>query len=278
MIAQIRPYFILIRPLNGAISSLSVFIGAFITGTITPLSKVLLACLSAGLVAGGAYGINDLFDVEIDRINKPHRPLPSGKMGSRQAFVFSVSLSVLGVILGALVNLQALAIALSACLLLSLYSAWLKRTPLWGNLTVSLVAALAFVYGGIAVGRFRTSLIPAGFAFLFHLGREIMKDVEDFEGDRVGGAFTFPICYGKRPAFIVVTGVFLFLIIATLLPFIYEIYSLTYLLVVLLGVDLVIGYIIFSMWRDQSSQNLHRLSNFLKADMVVGLLAIYLGR
>lgn len=273
----IRPYLILIRPINGAICSLSVFIGAFITGTITPVSKVLLACLSAGLIAGGAYGINDLFDVEIDRINKPQRPLPSGRLGSKQALMFSISLSVLGVILGALVNPQALVTALLACLLLSLYSAWLKRTPLWGNLTVSLVAALAFVYGGIAVGRFHASLIPAGFAFLFHLGREIIKDVEDLEGDRVGRAFTFPICYGKRPAFILVTGVFLLLIIATLLPFVYKIYGLTYLLVVFLGVDLVIGYIIFSMWRDQSSENLHRLSNFLKADMVVGLLAIYLG-
>jgi len=263
--------------LNVVIGGLSIFVGALVTGTLQPLPHVLVACLSGSLVAAGANAINDFFDVEIDRRNKPYRPLPAGRVTRRAAQVQAIVLLVLGSALGAVIGALPLAVATSTAVVLYVYSWRLKRTPLWGNLAVSLATALAFVYGGLAVRRPGAALIPACFAFLFHLGREIIKDIEDMEGDRLEGAMTLPIRYGPRRALGLATAVYAMVVVATLLPYLGGVYSRAYLLVVLFGVDTVVAYVVVEMWRRPEKVVLHRLSELLKADMFVGLLAIYLG-
>jgi len=275
---RLRPIFILTRPVNVAISAASIFIGAFITGTVQPIAKVLLACLSGGVIAGAANAINDYFDVEIDRINKSYRPLPSGSVTPAAAFRFSMSLFITGIIVSVFVNTVAVIIATSSSVLLFMYSASLKRTVLWGNLTVSLATGLAFIYGGISVGRVTDALIPAGFAFMFHLGREIIKDIEDMEGDRANQATTLPVHHGEKTALQVATVVFGILLVATIAPYLARIYGILYLFIVLLGVDTVIIYVVFSMWKNPAPKNLGRLSTLLKIDMIMGLVAIYAGR
>lgn len=269
---------LLTRPVNVLIGMLSIFIGALITGTIQPLGRVLLACLSGGLIAGAANAINDVFDLEIDRINRPDRPLPSGKVTPDLARIFALVLFGIGVLLGALVNLPAFGIALGSALLLYFYSARLKGTVLWGNLTVSLVTALAFIYGGVAVNRFYAALIPAGFSFLFHLGREIIKDTQDVAGDAARHAVTLPIKMGANFALTTATGIYLLLVGLTLLPYFLKIYGIYYLAVVIAGVDVVILCALLSIWRNPAPKNLGRMSNLLKADMLVGLVAIFLGK
>jgi len=268
----------LMRPVNGLIAFLSILLGAAVTGTVQPLWRVLLAGLSGMLVGAGGNAINDAYDVEIDRVNKPWRPIPSGRVSRRQALSFALLLMAAGTLLAAPIGWPAVGVALAASLLLVLYSARLKRTVLWGNLTVSLVSALAFIYGGLAVRRVREALIPAGFAFLFHLGREIVKDVEDMRGDRAGAAQTLPVVHGVRAAQAVVTAVFAVLIVATWLPYLAGVYDQDYFWIVLFGVDTVLLYAIWAFWRSTEPAHLARLSNLLKADMLVGLLAIYLGR
>lgn len=274
---KITAFLIIIRPINTLIGILSIFIGAFITGTIQPLEKVLLACLSGGLIQGGANSINDYFDLEIDQINKPYRPLPAGKLARGEVFVFSIILFLGGILLGAMVNQIALGIALFSAILLFTYSAKLKGSILWGNLAVSLVTGLAFIYGGIAVNRFHQSLIPAGFSFLFHFGREIIKDVQDEEGDRANQIVTFAIRYGARISMRFITAIYILLIFLTFLPYFYGIYGLGYFIVVLIGVDAVVGGCLITMWRNPVPKTLGKISNILKADMLIGLLAIYLG-
>ena len=169
-------------------------------------------------------------------------------------------------------------IALSASGLLIVYSSFLKKRFIWGNLAVSSVCALAFVYGGLATDDFRLSLVPAAFALVFHLGREILKDIEDLKGNSSSGASTVPIQLGVSFSLWLCTLVFGFLMVLILFPYIFEIFSLPYLLVAIPGVDLVLAYVIWSMWRDHSRSNLHRLSNILKVDMLLGLAAIYAGK
>ena len=275
---KILPFLILTRPVNVLIGMLSIFIGALITGTIQPLQKVLLACFSGGVIAGAANAINDYFDLEIDRINRPDRPLPAGKIVPYQARVFSFVLFGVGIFLGGLVNTNAFIIAAFSTLLLYFYSARLKRTVLWGNLSVSLATALAFIYGGVAVNRFYESLIPACFSFLFHLGREIIKDAQDVTGDAANQAVTLPVKAGVKVALQVATLIYLLLVGITLLPYFFEIYGFIYLAVVFVGVDLMIIGILFSVWLNQSPKNLGLMSNLLKADMLVGLIAIFLGK
>ncbi len=265
------------RPSNVLIGMLSVFIAAAITGTVSPVRKVLLASLSAGLITAAANTINDFFDVEIDRVNKPGRPLPAGWMSPLQARNLALTEFVLGWLLAAGINSWAVRIAISVSVLLYFYSARLKRTPLWGNLAVSLASALAFVYGGVAVNRVRQTLVPAAFAFFYHLGREVIKDIQDMEGDARQGARTFPLRFGQKAALQLVTGIYLLLSVLILLPFWAKWYGLRYLMVCVVGIYPVLAYVLVRIWRDRSFTSLELVSNLLKADMLVGLLAVYLG-
>jgi geranylgeranylglycerol-phosphate geranylgeranyltransferase len=275
---RLKFFFFLCRPLNVLIGMLSIFIGAFITGTIHPLVKVLYACLSGGLIAAGANVINDFYDVAIDKINKPKRPIAAGVIRPGEGFIFSVTLFLIGIALGFFVNWKAFVVSVFSALLLYFYSFKLKRTVLWGNLSVSLATALAFIYGGIAVNRLSYALIPAIFSFFYHLGREIVKDVEDVTGDRADHILTLPIVHGEKAALRVATLIYVFLIFLTFLPYLFKIFGIYYFLTVLLIVDFVIIYVIYSAWQNPESKNLTRLSMILKLNMFAGLIAIYLGK
>jgi geranylgeranylglycerol-phosphate geranylgeranyltransferase len=276
-VAKVSGYLRLSRPPNNLITALSVLVGAAVSGGTESWAKVLFACLSALFISAAGNSINDFFDLKIDRINKPHRPLPAGEVSSVSALRFSISLFALGIALSFLIKPVHILVALAASGLLITYSRFLKKRFIWGNLAVSTVCALAFLYGGLVADDFRLSLIPAAFALLFHLGREILKDVEDRRGDRTSGASTVPIKLGVDFSLGVCTSVFLGLIVLTTFPYLLNIFSLLYLTVVV-AVDLIIAYVVWSMWKNRSSANLHRLSNILKADMVLGLVAIYLGK
>lgn len=273
----LKGYILLTRPLNCVIAFISIFIGGFVTGTIHPLGKLLLAALSGTLVAAAANAVNDVFDLAIDRINKPNRPLPSGMVTSKAAYRYAVILFVLGMACGALIHWQGLLVAVCSSILLYLYSARLKRTVLWGNLTVAFISGLAFVYGGLAVGRTLQALVVGGFALFYHLAREIIKDAEDVEGDAKDGAVTLPIRYGVKSALLVATCVMLLLIGLTLIPYYLSIFSVSYLWVVVLGVDAFLMFVIISMWRDSDPKNLGRLALLMKFNMFVGLIAVYVG-
>jgi geranylgeranylglycerol-phosphate geranylgeranyltransferase len=275
---KIKYFFLITRPVNVIIASLSIFIGAFITGTIQPYLKVILAMLSGGLIAGAGNAINDYFDVAIDKINKPHRPIPAGFLTPKQVYLFAIILFIIGTLLGIVINWKAFIIASLTSISLYFYSYRLKRTVLWGNAVVGFISALAFVFGGIAVDRFTASLIPALFAFLFHLGREIIKDTEDQKGDLADNAQTLPIKYGTNVALGITSFVFIMLIVITLIPYFLKIYNSLYLIIVVLGVHSVLIYIIYSMWKNPGPKNLGRLSTILKIDMVIGLFSVFMGR
>lgn len=274
---EIKGYINLIRPHNAAIGGFSVFIGAFLTGSLEPVYSLIAACVSGLLLTAAANTINDYYDVESDRINKPERPIPAGQVTKTSARKIAMMLYICGIAAGALVNQTALIIAVIAAMLTYIYSARLKRTSFWGNLLVALLTSLAFIYGGVAVGRVKESLIPALFSFFFHFGREVLKDIEDMEGDAKLGLKTFPLKYGIEPSLKLAGFSFGILIILTFLPFLYEIYNLIYFIVVLLGVDLLLVYTMISARRNSGSANLKRLITLLKFDMLIGLFSMYLG-
>ena len=189
-------YILLLRPSNGIITIASVFVSCLLAGgNARHIPAMLLASFAAGLIGGGGMVINDIFDVEIDRVNKPARPLPSGAVSGQAAAIFYALLTAVGLLLNLFLHPSAQAIALGAAVLIFFYSYMLKRTPLFGNLTVGLLTGLAFIYGGAAVGNIDRAIVPALFAFLINVGRELIKDMEDVEGDALHHAETFPVKY-----------------------------------------------------------------------------------
>lgn len=265
------------RPINWVLGVVSIFLGAFLTGTLEPRQNVVLACLSGALVMAAGNVLNDFFDLEIDRVNKAHRPLPAQKMSRKAALSFSIILFVLGNFLSILITLYTFGMALAVSGGLFLYNFKLKRTVLFGNFTVSLISACAFVYGGLAVGHWQAAMIPAGLAFFFHLGREIIKDIEDREADRSRSVQTLPVRFGVPTALSIASVVFAILILFTFLPYIFDIYSATYFWIALIGVDLVIIVALIVCWFNPFPNSLKKITTLLKVDMFVGLLAIYFG-
>jgi geranylgeranylglycerol-phosphate geranylgeranyltransferase len=267
---------LLARPLNCLITALSVGVGA-LTSTSTPVSLPLLfAALSAAFITGAGNAFNDAIDIDIDRINRPDRPLPAGRLTRRAALAETFLLGLSGLLLAALISPFHLAVAAAATGTLVVYSIDLKNSVLWGNIAIGTIAAAAFPYGALAVAGIGRSWIPAGFALLFHLGREIVKDIEDVEGDRSLGLKTLPLRWGCRTAALSTCVIFLFLIAFTLLPWVIGIYGPLYLGGVLL-VDLLLLFALFRLLRRHAALSDNSLGRLLKVGMFLGLAAIVLG-
>ncbi|HTT15745.1 MAG TPA: geranylgeranylglycerol-phosphate geranylgeranyltransferase [Thermoplasmata archaeon] len=162
---------------------------------------VLLAAASTGAVTAAGNVLNDVGDLEGDRRNHPDRPLVTGEVSVLGARRLTVGLFLAGVVLAVPVVLAEplvgalLAVAIAALLAYELGG---KARGLVGNLTVGLLTALVFLYGGAAVGRPWTVLPFAAMAFLATLSREVIKDMEDVAGDT--GRSTVPKRYGMATA------------------------------------------------------------------------------
>jgi geranylgeranylglycerol-phosphate geranylgeranyltransferase len=266
----------LARPGNLLIAGVSIAAGALVSRA-DDLDAVLPIVLAGIFVAAAGNALNDFFDRRTDELAKPHRPIPAGDVRPAGALVFSSGLFLAGWGLAMAAGWQICALVSAWIVLLVLYSARLKRASLAGNLVVSAVVASAFFLGGLAGRDPLLSLIPAGLAFLFHLGREIIKDVQDREGDAATGVGTFAVRSGEGPALRLSAVVLVVLIAATIVPFLAGAYNRIYLGAVVLGVDLPLLFVIRTLLRRPSGERLGMVSGLLKADMIVGIACVLVG-
>jgi len=160
-------------------------------------SSVLWAVLSAFFISAAGNVINDFYDLEIDVINRPDRILPSKKISPSVAYIYSVLLFIMGLLFSVLTqNTYCIILAFINTFLLFYYAKYFKQVMLLGNLVIAWAAASTFLFGGLASDNLMQGLIPAGYAFLYTLIREFIKDGEDVEGDRKWGAKTLPVVAG----------------------------------------------------------------------------------
>jgi geranylgeranylglycerol-phosphate geranylgeranyltransferase len=272
-----HPFVQLIRPVNVAI----VFVTILLAGILAKPGGwntlwVIVAGISGALIAAGGNAINDYFDVKVDKINRPDRPLPSGTVTLEEARSIWMYTSGAGLSLSALLGVWNLFIAAVWVGGLYVYSQRLKGTVLVGNLTVAFMTGLAFPFGTLVTGRPDLGLYPGLFAFLANLAREILKDVEDVDGDATANIETLAVKHGVGAGHLAVTIVLSVLILLTFLPVIVGVYNYAYLLFVFI-VDLGLSFVGLSFWYDSRPSNLRRLNLILKACMVGGLFAIFVG-
>lgn len=273
-------YVELARPLNGIIAFISAWLGGMFAsaGGLENLAdiRLWLVSVSALVLLSAGNAINDYCDYDIDCINRVSRPLPSGRIRKRDALIFALCLIALGIGLGACINVYALGIAMLVSTAVVTYAFWLKRAPFIGNLVVSGLTGLTFIAGGVAIESVEGTLVPAVFAFLFTLPREIVKDLEDTEGDLKNGVRTLAIL-NPQLAVNLTLGFLGAVILFSPMPYLFGWYSGLYLVAVVLGVDLVILYLGIRLWRDASKANCTFIQRWMKWDIFVGLGAIYLG-
>ena len=278
MIEKLKAILTITRPVNVVITFVSVVIATIIClPTKIPELYVLLAAFSAALTAASGNIINDIFDIEIDKINRPLRPLPSGKITVKEAYTLYFVLLILSISFSLIISYLAFVIVIISNLLLLLYAKYLKRIPLIGNITVAFLTGMVFIFGGVVVQNPSAAIIPATFALLVNLIREIVKDMQDFEGDEKNEIKTFPVKFGFRKSKFIILFISLALILYTLYPFITQIYRIEYFIVVMIIVNPILVYCLKILFQDHSLKNLNKISNLLKISMVFGLIAIFLG-
>jgi geranylgeranylglycerol-phosphate geranylgeranyltransferase len=269
-----NPYLEILRPGNAIMAVIAIFLMAVISGKFT--LEALMAGVVVFIVTGAGNSINDYFDHKIDAINKPERPIPSGRISLKIALIYSISLFVMGIVLAFLINMLLGMIALLSSILMVYYARDLKTKCLIGNLSISFLTGLCFVFGGIAVGQIMVSIYLGFFAFLMTMAREIVKDMEDVEGDKLEGANTLPILYGMRISSVLAAVFMILASVGSPLLYFVGIFSVFYLPVLFLAIVIFL-YCATSILKDQSIENAGKVSKRIKLGMGITFVAFAVG-
>lgn len=192
-------------------------------GKLPTAAEMFLGFLSVFFISAAALIVNDIFDIETDKINAPERPLPAGSVTKQEAIILSIAVTLLGLITAYLIDLRVLWVACLVWVVGFLYNWRFKKTGIWGNLMVSFSVGMTFIFGGIAVGRpFEKIVWLFGIlALLINLGEEIAADAMDMEGDRKTGSHSLPVVLGSEYALKISAVVFLLVIFSSILPFLF---------------------------------------------------------
>ena len=271
-------YIMIIRPLNVFLGGLTILISSLIIKYEGPAISVILPVFVVMFFTIGANTLNDYFDYEIDKINRPDRAISSGLVLRNQALILSLFSFIIGVLIALRLNKdsQLLSIGVSLPLIIA-YNVKLKNYPLIGNIIVSLILAMSFIYAGLVFEKTEPLIIPALLAFGLTLIREIVKDLADIKGDKSAGLMTFPIVYGKKKTIILCTILSLFLGIGSFIPFLTGYYNTFYGVSLILMVEIPLAVVVISLLNKPVILTAKRGSKLLKFCTLGGLLSIYIG-
>lgn len=269
----------ILRPINSFMMGFGILVGVVLANrlrtTISP-SSLVLAFMTGFTLTGSAMVINDYYDREIDAVNEPKRPLPSGEVKPSEALIYAVLLSLIGLATAYLTSIPSLGIALFSWFVMMVYSAWGKRAGFVGNLMVSTCIALPFIYGGVIVGNVSTSLLFSALAFLSNTGREVTKGIVDVEGDKISGVKTVAASFGSDKAAYLASTFYLVAVLASMAPLFLKLVSIWYIPFVSVT-DLGLVYGAITILRDHSRENSRRVKNQILYWMLFGLLAFAAG-
>ena len=277
-----NPYIEILRPGNALMGAISIILVALIDKTLS--IPVILAMITVFFETAAGNAINDYFDYNIDLINKPERPIPSGRISLKNGRNYAYFLFLAGTICGFLIsyltnNWIPFIIVLIADVILYLYASKLKYTPLIGNLAVGFMTGFGFVFGGYTINNpniVMISLYLGFFAFVMTTARELAKDIEDIEGDKADGARTLPILIGtKIPA---ILSAILIIVDSALCPLLYfnHIFGFYYLVVIAIAVVLFL-YSAFLIIKSQDRVTASKVSKYLKIGMLIAFVAFVAG-
>jgi 4-hydroxybenzoate polyprenyltransferase len=256
-----------------------------------------LLSLSSILIAAAGYIINDYFDLNIDRVNKPERLVVDKIIKRRWTILWHWILSGLGVIIGAYVSLKVrnpfVALGNFGCVvLLWFYSTTFKRKLLIGNVLISLMTAWVIlvlyvtefrlavfrdpVYHQMLSRLFKFASLYGGFAFIISLIREVVKDIEDMDGDARYGCRTMPIVWGVNAAK-VFAATWLVVLIGSLVVIQFYVLQNGWWIIPPYCAILIIApliWILRKLYKATTVAEYHLLSNYIKGVMLAGILSM----
>ncbi len=270
----------IIRPLNCIVMSLAVLVGASLTGLGNlQWLNLLFGAVTAFTLTGASMAVNDYFDYDIDKINEPNRPIPSGKVSKKQALATTGILTVIGLIFAYIISLFCLLIAIVAWIIMVTYTTVGKRAGFAGNLLVSACVAAPFLYGSsVAVNTITiNTLLFASMAFLSNTGREITKGIVDIEGDRAHKIKTLSVVFGSEKAALAAVIFFVSAICLSPIPLLLGIVSIWFIPFVLVT-DIGLIWCSISLIRNPARENSRKVKKTVLFLFIFGLLAFVFGK
>ncbi len=258
----------------------AVIVGVFVSKppSFSPESTIL-GFVTGFAICGYSMVINDYYDIEVDRVNQPGRPLPSGAISTTGALVLATAMLAVGILASiVLVNWTAVGIVLLYALLSWLYNFRAKKYGLSGNVIVASSLAIPFIYGGVVSGGSVTSsllLFMAATAFLSGVGREVVKAMADVAGDEKRGIRSFARVYGVKAAAAVGAAFFLASVVSSLLPLVLIRVSLFYRAGVIVP-DIVFIYLAYAILRKPTGEAALKVKTRALFGMLIGLI-VFIG-
>ena len=266
MLSKLKLILTITHPFNSVGAGVGTLIGYLITAWHYSLPVNVLELLMTGaataLITAGGFIVNDIQDIEIDRVNRPDRPLAAGMVSVATAWALYWASNTIALWLALKVNPILGLMALGIALLLLLYSTMLKQRFLVGHLAVATMGALILPFGGLALGHMLPVLLSTLFVFPAFFAREVLKTVPDYEGDRAHNVDNLATRYGPLTA-LRVSKVALMLTALTL-PLILPVWSLNrwYLIAAVAGIWPIMLYALLRS-TTQNSKTLIAVSKLL---------------
>ena len=252
-------------------------------------NQLILTFFTVLFLEASTFALNDYYDLEIDKKNKrTDRPLVRGDITPKTALYLFFALFPLGIACSFFVNYTCFIIAIITAVFAILYDVKMKKIKLLGNFYIAYAMAIPFVFGGAAVIRENTLtffippviFIIACIAFLTGVGREIMKDVMDYEGDLKKGVKSFPKYIGIRASNVVSAVFYIVAIALSFMPFFMKSFGFYYQNMYYLSFVLVTDTMLLStslqlIFKKQVDMRFYRM--FTLVAIFFGLLAFLVG-
>ncbi|MGC8585159.1 MAG: UbiA family prenyltransferase [Thermoplasmata archaeon] len=263
-----NPYIRIIRPVNSVMASFSVMVVSLSIGKFD-MTKIVLGMLVTFLTTSGGNVINDYYDYEIDRINHPDRPIPSGKMDRNVALYFSITLFTASLVSSFFLGMIPLLVNILAIFLLITYEAKTKNIGFTGNFQISFLILLLFLFTGTIYSDYYLPMILGIMAMLSNLAREITKDVEDIKGDV--NRITLPKKIGIKNSLSISTLLIIIAVMISPAPYILGFYGIYYIFTVSLS-DVIFLYSSYIQWKNSTYGQ-----KYLKLAMIIALVSFLVG-
>jgi geranylgeranylglycerol-phosphate geranylgeranyltransferase len=270
-------FFEIARIPNCFMMGFAVLVGEFMTlGPAMPAYSAMVGFLVGFSLVAGSMAVNDILDAEIDQINTPSRPIPSGRVSKTEAAAFATITLAVGLSLAFALSTVNLLIAILAVTLMFYYNRFGKKTGLLGNAAVSANLAIPFIFGGAVGGISSILYVFALIAFLAGMGREVVKGMADIVGDSKRGVRTLAVSKGLGIASKTGALFFVVAVLLSVIPITLRMVSWLYVPIVL-ACDLGFLYSAYSIVKDPSMKNALRSKNHALVWMLLGLIAFIAG-
>jgi geranylgeranylglycerol-phosphate geranylgeranyltransferase len=257
----------------------AVIVGAVIASRGLPSALALALSFATGFFIGAsAMVLNDIVDVDVDRINAPWRPLPSGRLTIREAYACFAVLSAAGLLTAAATGVYTFLVALSAWALATLYDLWGKKTGIPGNVMVAFNVAVPLLYGEALVGSYDPTIVVFwAMVFLTALAREVAKGISDIEGDRSAGIRTVAVVRGPASAARLSAALYIAAVLLSPIPVVKGwVNAFTYTPVVAV-VDVILVAASLRLMSNPNRETALWHKRVVLAAMLLGLVGFYLG-